>query len=159
MPLFTVCMIFSGYSAEFATRLATSVYQETVQTLKLSPTEVQEFETLSRNVLTSVGQLQEEHQRLSMRVNSCIAGSLVSLVCLPEKLNPIVRPLMDCIKMEADGVMQVGVARRDGHTPIYNFVSIATCCLLAKSACGYLSETSSLPELQDHQEPLQFCLL
>ena len=62
---------------------------------------------LHRNVVSSLGQLQEEQQRLATRISSCVAGTLISLRCLPEKLNPVIRPLMDCIKTEADSVMQV----------------------------------------------------
>ena len=95
---------------EFATRLATSLYQESLPRLtQLSAAEVQEFESLSRNVLTSVGQLQDQHQQLSMRVSSCVGGALISLGCLPDKLNPIIRPLMDCLKLETDTVLQVSV--------------------------------------------------
>lgn len=100
-------IISSGYTVEFATRLASTTYQDTVRSLDLGQTELQELEVLHRNVVCSVGQLQEEHQRLAMRVSSCVAGTLISLRCLPEKLNPVIRPLMDCLKTEADSVMQV----------------------------------------------------
>lgn len=85
------------------------LYQQAIPKIVLSSAEMLEFESLSRNVLMSVGQLQEEHQRLSMRVSSCVGGAMISLGCLPEKLNPVIRPLMDCLKMEQDTVMQVGV--------------------------------------------------
>lgn len=102
-------LTYSGYTLEFATNLATSVSQQLLPELALGPAEAQEFESLRRNVLTSVGQLQEEHQRLGTRVASCVGGAVISLGCLPDKLNPVIRPLMDCIKSETDAVLQVGV--------------------------------------------------
>ena len=69
----------------------------------------QEFDSLRRCVLSSLGQLQEEHQRLVTRVHSCLAGALVSLSSLPTKLNPVIRPLMDSVKTEKDRLMQVCV--------------------------------------------------
>ena len=68
---------------------------------------VKEFESLCRCLLTSLGQLQEEQQQLSMRIRSCIAGALISLSSLPGKFNPIIRPLMDCIKTDSDPLMKV----------------------------------------------------
>ena len=67
----------------------------------------QEFEALRRNVLTALGQLQEEIQRTDTRVQCCVTGTLVLLRSLPAKLNPVIRPLMDCIKKESDPLLQV----------------------------------------------------
>ena len=97
----------STYSVEFAAQLASTTYQKALASLKLSAAERQELEVAHRNLVASVGHLQEEHQRLATRVSGCVAGALVSLQCLPEKLNPVIRPLMDCIKMETDPVIQV----------------------------------------------------
>ena len=72
----------------------------------------QEFDSLRRSLLASLGQLQEEHQRMQTRVHCCMAGTLVTLTSLPPKLNPIIRPLMDCIKTESDTLMQV--ERKEG---------------------------------------------
>ncbi len=70
---------------------------------------LQEFESLRRCVLSSLGQLQEEHGRMATRVTACLAGALISLDGLPAKLNPVVRPLMDSIKTERDPVLRVRV--------------------------------------------------
>ena len=68
---------------------------------------LQELETLRRNLLASLGQLQEELQSSVMTVHCCVAGALVLLHSLPAKLNPIIRPLMDCVKLESDAKLQV----------------------------------------------------
>lgn len=41
------------------------------------------------------------------RVQAAIAGALVSMKHLPEKLNPVIRPLMDSIKKEENELLQV----------------------------------------------------
>lgn len=74
----------------------------------LCPTH-QEFESLRRCVLSSLGQLQEEHVKMSTRVSAGLAGALVSLNGLPGKLNPVIRPLMDSIKTEQDPVLRVSI--------------------------------------------------
>ncbi|XP_064406197.1 TATA-binding protein-associated factor 172-like [Halichondria panicea] len=96
----------SGYTAEFAAQLATTTFDSTLPSFNLTTAEAQEFESLRRCVLSSVGQLQEEHVRLATRVNSCLAGALVSLDSLPTKLNPVIRPFMDTIKTERDSTIQ-----------------------------------------------------
>ena len=97
----------SGYSVEFAQRLSGPVYQDSVQRLSLAPAEQQEMDGLRAGVVSSAGRVQEEHQRLSTKVSSCVVGALVTLSCLPAKLNPLIRPLMDCIKTDEDTLMQV----------------------------------------------------
>lgn len=78
--------------------------------------------------MTALGQLQEENQKIHtkfvvsivcgrscdqgghlQRVHSCIAGAIISLRVLPTKLNPIIRPIMDAIKLETDPTLQVTV--------------------------------------------------
>ncbi len=92
---------------DFATRLASTTYQNAVASVNVGVAERQELETAHRSLVSSISRLQEEHQRLATRVSVCVAGALVSLQILPEKLNPMVRPLMDCIKTESDSVIQV----------------------------------------------------
>ena len=97
----------SGYTVQFASTLATSLYQDTIGTLALSEGEMQEFDALRTNVLTSIGLVQEEHLQLQTRVHSCVAGALVTLNSLPSKLNPVIRPLMDSIKSGSDPLVQL----------------------------------------------------
>ena len=68
---------------------------------------LQEFERLCHNLLTSLGQLQEHHQSLHCRVLCCVVGAVITQGTLPQKLNPLIRPLMDCLKTEEDGLLQV----------------------------------------------------
>ena len=100
----------------------------------------------SSNVKTSVGYLQEENQRLTMRVKSCLAGTIVAIACLPEKLNPLIRPLMDCVKTEADSVMQVwGMGVVDGKW-VWLILGLCMYVMLREMGvvkhCGWLRETN-----------------
>ncbi|CAI8034563.1 TATA-binding protein-associated factor 172 [Geodia barretti] len=96
----------SGYTVEYAAQLSTTVFEAKLQTMSLSSEEKQEFESLRRNVLTALGQLQEEQQRCDTRVHCCVTGTLILLASLPPKLNPVIRPLMDCLKSESDPLLQ-----------------------------------------------------
>ena len=44
---------------------------------------------------------------LHSRVLCCVAGALVTINALPSKLNPVIRPLMECLKTEEDNLLQV----------------------------------------------------
>ena len=67
----------------------------------------QMLESQRRSLLTALGQLQDELQHCQTRVHCCVAGALVILRSLQGKLNPIIRPLMDCVKLESDALLQV----------------------------------------------------
>lgn len=41
------------------------------------------------------------------RVSACLAGALVVMQCRLDKLNPIIRPLMEVVKRERNSSMQV----------------------------------------------------
>ena len=123
----------SLYTVEFAVQLATVTYKKGLETLTLtddgrqvihmpSPSVtpspplpssplllsfLQELESFHRNLLTSIGQYQEYHQSLQLRLQCCVAGSLISLSSLPHKLNPIIRPLMDSIKTINNNLLQL----------------------------------------------------
>jgi len=44
------------------------------------------------------------------RVQCSAAGAIICLKDLPEKMNPVVRPLMDALKREENVELQVGLA-------------------------------------------------
>ena len=41
------------------------------------------------------------------RVSACLAGALVAMQCQLDKLNPVIRPLMEVVKRERNSSMQV----------------------------------------------------
>ncbi|XP_033118487.1 TATA-binding protein-associated factor 172-like [Anneissia japonica] len=51
-------------------------------------------------------EVRKEQQVLTVRVQCCLAAAAVSLKFLPEKLNPIIKPLMEAIKKEWNPLIQ-----------------------------------------------------
>ena len=49
---------------------------------------------------------------LYCRVQSSIARAVVVLDAVPDKLNPVIRPLMECIKREENTLLQVRTEQR-----------------------------------------------
>lgn len=47
------------------------------------------------------------HSPYLFRTQAVLAGAIVMLKCLPDKLNPVVKPLMESIKREEDKELQV----------------------------------------------------
>ncbi|XP_065898514.1 TATA-binding protein-associated factor 172-like isoform X2 [Dysidea avara] len=94
-----------AFSVDAAKQLISDDYQQLVS-IELSASEQEEFEEKKRNVLAALGQLQDENQKLHTKVHNCIAGAIISLRKLPTKLNPIIRPIMDSIKLELNSTLQ-----------------------------------------------------
>ncbi|XP_069123766.1 TATA-binding protein-associated factor 172-like [Argopecten irradians] len=91
-------------SVEQASALTTSVYDQVKITLK--PNYLQTFEDRRKQLRTIVEQTTQELQTLTIRVQVSLAKAVVMLDILPDKLNPVVRPLMDCIKKESNTSIQ-----------------------------------------------------
>lgn len=75
--------------------------------LKASIDTVEERITFLRR---QCGEMQTYSSSLTIAVNSALASALISWHYLPEKLNPIVRPVMDSIKAEENEQLQRGSA-------------------------------------------------
>ncbi|XP_073944853.1 histone acetyltransferase 1 [Choristoneura fumiferana] len=58
------------------------------------------LEERRKNLQTAVNQCSNEQTILNISVQAALAGACASLNSLPEKLNPVVRPLMESIKKE-----------------------------------------------------------
>ncbi|GIY86061.1 TATA-binding protein-associated factor 172 [Caerostris darwini] len=74
--------------------------------VKLKPKILETLEDRRKSLLRSANQASSDQASLTVMVQSAIAGALVSLKYLPEKLNPIIRPLMDSIKREENELLQ-----------------------------------------------------
>ena len=64
------------------------------------------IEEKARNLLKSTAHISQYQSSLSTTVMSSIAGALISWNDLPEKLNPVVRPLMESLKTEENEQLQ-----------------------------------------------------
>nr|XP_054762418.1 TATA-binding protein-associated factor 172-like [Lytechinus pictus] len=95
----------SAFTVDQARSLYDSVQQHLSQTIGGSDAH-QDLQSKARQVLASVHEINEQQQKLSIRTQSCVTGALVSLQALPDKLNPLIRPLMDAVKKEESPIMQ-----------------------------------------------------
>lgn len=63
------------------------------------------------NFVACIGELATISSSWQISVSSALAAALVAWHYLPEKLNPVVRPLMDSIKCEANEQLQMSAAK------------------------------------------------
>ncbi|XP_056018084.1 TATA-binding protein-associated factor 172-like [Ostrea edulis] len=87
-----------------ASSLTTTLFDQAKPTLK--PKSQQVFEDRRRQLKITVDTTIQELQTLTIRVQCSLAKAVVELDALPEKLNPVIRPLMDCIKKEQNQEIQ-----------------------------------------------------
>lgn len=87
-----------------ASSLTTTIFDQAKTTLK--PKAQQVFEDRRRQLKVIVDTTIQELQTLTIRVQCSLAKAAVELDALPEKLNPVIRPLMDCIKKEQNKEIQ-----------------------------------------------------
>ena len=94
---------------ESALGLVTSTYQSVRPSLR--PQVVNKFDERQKQLLNTVQQTSYDQQMYSVRVLCSLAMAVVALDALPEKLNPVVRPLMDVIKKEENPSLQEEAAQ------------------------------------------------
>jgi len=97
----------SVLSLEEAQQLCGPVFDSKKESLK--PRQKQLFEDRRKSLVVTVGQAFQEQHCHSCRVQSSHAGCLVLLHSLPEKLNPVIRPLMEALKKEENLELQARV--------------------------------------------------
>ncbi|XP_078611730.1 TATA-binding protein-associated factor 172-like isoform X3 [Branchiostoma floridae x Branchiostoma japonicum] len=75
------------------------------------PNQLQRLEGRRSQLQAAVQETGAEHGLHHLRVQCSVAGALVSLRLLPDKLNPVIRPLMDTLKREENSLLQESAAR------------------------------------------------
>eukprot|EP00058_Branchiostoma_floridae_P013865 XP_002599353.1 hypothetical protein BRAFLDRAFT_64294 [Branchiostoma floridae] len=75
------------------------------------PNQLQRLEGRRSQLQAAVQETGAEHGLHHLRVQCSVAGALVSLRLLPDKLNPVIRPLMDTLKREDNSLLQESAAR------------------------------------------------
>ncbi|XP_077491281.1 histone acetyltransferase 1 isoform X2 [Amblyomma americanum] len=88
------------------TDLVTTVFQGLVQQARLKPKVAESLEEKRRGLLKAAQHMQKDQVTLSTRVQSSLATFLVRLPHLPDKLNPVIRPLMESIRREESPLLQ-----------------------------------------------------
>ncbi|GFR58849.1 TATA-binding protein-associated factor 172 [Elysia marginata] len=89
---------------ESALSLTTTTYRDIRQQLK--PQVQTKFDERQKQLLTAVQHTSQDQQTYSVRVLCSLAMAIVAMNALPEKLTPVVRPLMDVIKKEENEALQ-----------------------------------------------------
>ncbi|KAL0841533.1 hypothetical protein ABMA28_015203 [Loxostege sticticalis] len=83
----------------------TQVTQPMVAAMKIKRV-AQTLEERRKNLQSSVNQCCTEQNTLNVSVQAALAGACANLYSLPEKLNPVVRPLMESVKKECSEELQ-----------------------------------------------------
>ncbi|XP_050390117.1 TATA-binding protein-associated factor 172 [Patella vulgata] len=96
-------------SLDQAGQLTSTVFDQVKISLK--PKVLQMLDDRRKQLQITVTQTTLEQQTLTVRVLSSLAMAAVVLSVFPEKLNPVVRPLMDCIKKEDNRNIQAEAAK------------------------------------------------
>ncbi|XP_059168420.1 TATA-binding protein-associated factor 172-like [Physella acuta] len=89
---------------EAAQTLTSTTYKQVRPLLK--PQVMARFDERQKQLSTMVTLTSQDQQTYSVRVLCSLAMAVVTLDALPEKLNPVVRPLMDVIKKEENELLQ-----------------------------------------------------
>ncbi|XP_055469787.1 TATA-binding protein-associated factor 172 isoform X2 [Psammomys obesus] len=89
-----------------ANDLVTTVFNEVTSTFDLNPQVLQQLDSKRHQVQMAVAETNQEWQVLQLRVHTFAACAVVSLQQLPEKLNPVIKPLMETIKKEENTLVQ-----------------------------------------------------
>ncbi|XP_043911576.1 TATA-binding protein-associated factor 172 [Protopterus annectens] len=100
----------SVFTIDQALELVTVVYSEATSTSNLSSKVLQQLESKRQQVQMTVTETNQEWQVLHLRVHTFAACAIVNLQFLPEKLNPVIKPLMDAAKREENTLLQNYVA-------------------------------------------------
>ncbi|XP_012515118.1 PREDICTED: TATA-binding protein-associated factor 172 [Propithecus coquereli] len=89
-----------------ANDLVTTVFNEVTSSFDVNPQVLQQLDSKRLQVQMTVTETNQEWQVLQLRVHTFAACAVVSLQQLPEKLNPIIKPLMETIKKEENTLVQ-----------------------------------------------------
>ncbi|KAK3090954.1 hypothetical protein FSP39_016028 [Pinctada imbricata] len=95
-------------SLDQAKALTTSLFDQVKGSLR--PKVQQTFDDRRKQLKITVDTTFQELQTFTVRVQCSLAKAVVELDALPEKLNPVVRPLMDSLKKEHNPDMQLEAA-------------------------------------------------
>nr|XP_028585647.1 TATA-binding protein-associated factor 172 isoform X3 [Podarcis muralis] len=96
----------SVFTIDQANELVTTVFNDATASLDLNPKVLQQLESKRQQVQMTVSETNQEWQTLQMRVHTFAACAVVNLEQLPEKLNPVIKPLMEAVKKEENMLVQ-----------------------------------------------------
>uniref|UniRef100_A0A8D0GH04 B-TFIID TATA-box binding protein associated factor 1 n=1 Tax=Sphenodon punctatus TaxID=8508 RepID=A0A8D0GH04_SPHPU len=96
----------SVFTIDQANELVTTVFNEVTSAFNLDPKVLQQLDSKRQQVQMTVAETNQEWQVLQLRVHTFAACAVVSMNQLPEKLNPVIKPLMEAVKKEENTLVQ-----------------------------------------------------
>lgn len=96
----------SVFTIDQANELITTVFSEITSNVELSPNLLQHLDCKRQQVQVTVMETNQEWQVLQLRVHTFAACAIVNMEQLPEKLNPVIKPLMETVKKEENTLVQ-----------------------------------------------------
>lgn len=96
----------SVFTIDQANDLITTVFSEATAVLRGNPKAFQILDAKRQQVQMTVVETNQEWQVLQLRVHMFAACAIINLMQLPEKLNPIIKPLMESVKKEENTAVQ-----------------------------------------------------
>ncbi|KAM9345373.1 TATA-binding protein-associated factor 172 [Symphorus nematophorus] len=96
----------SVFTIDQASELVTTIFTETTAGLNVKSKQWQALDSKRQQAQATVMETSTEWQQLHLRVHMFTACAVINLQVLPDKLNPLVRPLMEAIKREENTLIQ-----------------------------------------------------
>ncbi|XP_028845872.1 TATA-binding protein-associated factor 172 [Denticeps clupeoides] len=96
----------SVFTIEQATELVTVIFSETTASMNVKSKQWSALDGKRQQARSTVAETSSEWQQLHLRVHTFAACSVVSLGKLPDRLNPLVRPLMEAVRREENTLVQ-----------------------------------------------------
>ncbi|XP_030628139.1 TATA-binding protein-associated factor 172 [Chanos chanos] len=96
----------SVFTIDQATELVTTVFSESTAAFNMKSKQFQALDSKRQQAQSTVSETSIEWQQLHLRVHTFTACAVVGLAALPDKLNPVVRPLMEAVRKEENTLVQ-----------------------------------------------------
>ncbi|XP_039995012.1 TATA-binding protein-associated factor 172 [Xiphias gladius] len=96
----------SVFTIDQANELVTTIFTQTTAGLNAKSKQWQALDSKRQQAQATVMETSTEWQQLHLRVHMFTACAVINLQVLPDKLNPLVRPLMEAIKREENTLIQ-----------------------------------------------------
>ncbi|XP_047459924.1 TATA-binding protein-associated factor 172 [Mugil cephalus] len=96
----------SVFTIDQANELVTTIFTESTAGLNVKSKQWQALDSKRQQAQATVMETSAEWQQLHLRVHMFTACAVINLQVLPDKLNPLVRPLMEAIKREENTLIQ-----------------------------------------------------
>uniref|UniRef100_A0A8C4F195 BTAF1 RNA polymerase II, B-TFIID transcription factor-associated n=1 Tax=Dicentrarchus labrax TaxID=13489 RepID=A0A8C4F195_DICLA len=96
----------SVFTIDQASELVTTIFTESTAGLNVKSKQWQALDSKRQQAQATVMETNTEWQQLHLRVHMFTACAVINLQVLPDKLNPLVRPLMEAIKREENTLIQ-----------------------------------------------------